>query len=143
MVKVLSIDGSGVKEGKYSMIVEVPVEVPADWFEYCFASDLFYTNRCGYWMRGVAFDSALGWLAWEHNDERPPSDEASAEVELKWRAGEVLPERWHRLDREAAARAWCEGVKRGGFDWWGGEYGDAGGEDVAVQKALLGEVCYG
>lgn len=51
-----------------------------------------------------------------------------------------LPKGWYLLDRNTAIRAWCEGVKRWGMDWY--EEVDAEREDVVVQLALLGEVRY-
>ena len=58
-----------------------------------------------------------------------------------WVNSEPLPKGWFRLDREAALRAWEEGIKRWGVGWY--EHTDSNREDVVIQLALLGEIRYG
>lgn len=128
--------------------VTVQIEVPVneEWIDYATqSSDLFRTDHCGYWMYGMDHDKDLGWLCYVHDEairlddvyDMPEYDAILA----RWKSGESLPEGWHRLDKDAAIRAYVEGVKKGGAFWY--EDGDAITYDVAIQKALLGEVVYG
>ncbi len=119
--------------------VTFDIEVPEDWIEFLVRySDLFGSNYCGYWLRGIEHDSD-GWIAWEHNDQ---SLSMSAETEMlaAWRAGCLMPG-FFRIDRAMAIKAYIEGVKRWGVDWY--KDGDGPRYDVVVQMALLGEVRYG
>ncbi len=66
------------------------------------------------------------------------------DVETRWRMwirGESLPERWFRINRFVALRAWEEGVKKWGVDWQ--DHTDSTREDIVLQLALLGELRYG
>jgi hypothetical protein len=107
-------------------------------------SDLFRTNYIGYWARGIEVDSKLGWLVYEMDEsaEGHDEDELHAIAVAAWRAGEVLPPRYSRLDRPAAVRAYNVGVRRWG-ERWAEERGDSTSYDCVVQMALLGEVRYG
>jgi hypothetical protein len=118
------------------------VDVDGFWVEYLTQHrDVFGPNYTGYWAFGVAQDQALGWLVFEQGDGRRPSSAHVADVLHAWRTGMPLLPPWHRLDRAAALRAWEEGVKRWGVDWY--EHTDGPREDVVIQLALLGEVRYG
>jgi len=113
------------------------------WVEYLTGpwADIFGRQYAGYWLRGVERDPS-GWLCRE-DDEKPRRGEEThlREAILAWRTGQELPRGWYRLDRAAALRAWEEGVKRWGVDWY--ENTDAAREDVVIQLSLLGEVRYG
>mgnify|MGYP000993946418 CR=1 FL=1 len=103
------------------------------------------TGYCGYWMYGMAYDSQLGWLCYEHKGEASISEVESSiayggALEL-WRAGLALPEGYYLLDSAAAIKAYGEGVKRYGAHWY--DDADASMYDVVIQMALLGEVKYG
>lgn len=130
-------------DGDLDLSVTITVKVDPEWIEFLTKySDIFGSPYyAGYWLFGVERDDALGWLAYEHGDDRRPSDRECKRVVALWRAGEPLPERWFRLDRAAAIKAWGEAVKRYGVDWY--EKADGAVYDVAVQMALLGEVRYG
>lgn len=119
------------------------VQIELSWIELTTkCSDLFRMDCVGYWLRGVEFDVELGWLCWEDDERRLHGREPNREAALKaWRAGDLLPEHWFRLDRAAALRAWEEGVKRWGVDWY--EDADSASYDTVVQIALLGEERYG
>ena len=119
------------------------VEVDSFWVEYLTRyNDVFGRQYAGYWLRGVERDDALGWLCWEDDEKHRWGKEPNLNQALAaWRAGEPLPEGWYRLDRAAALRAWEEGVKRWGVDWY--HQTDAGREDVVIQLSLLGEIKYG
>lgn len=123
--------------------VTVTVTVDEDWIEFLTKHpDIFGRDYCGYWLRGVEHDDERGWLVWEDDEEHRKGDEpGAAEAVAAWQAGEALPEGWYRLDRALAIKAWGEGVKRSGVDWY--ENGDGVAYDCAVQMALLGEVRYG
>ena len=111
------------------------------WVEYLTRfSDIFGQQYTGYWAHGADRNPQLGWLVFEHNDKEPDVSERKRVAAL-WRAGKDLPPRWYRLDRAAALRAWEEGVKRWGVNWY--DDVDSTREDVVVQLALLGEVRYG
>jgi hypothetical protein len=119
------------------------VDVNDDWIEYTMRySDIFSSSCAGYWLRGVAL-GPQGWLVWEDDDKCQSGQEPNREIAMKaWELdANPLPEHWFRLDRAAAIRAWEEGVKRWGVDWY--EEADAQREDVVLQLALLGEVRYG
>lgn len=118
------------------------VDVPLTWIKYLtYDATIFQRNYAGYWLCGVAYEENLGWLVYEEADDKAVGEARCEIVKKLWLAGEPLPERWFRLDRAAALRAWEEGVKRWGIDWY--EETDAQREDVVVQLALLGEVRYG
>ena len=118
------------------------VQVDPFWVEYLTQyNDVFNRGSAGYWLRGVE-RSELGWLCWEDDEQHRHGDEPDLEEALRaWVAGEPLPPHWFRLDRAAALRAWEEGVKRWGVDWY--EQVDADREDAVLQLALLGEMRYG
>lgn len=106
-------------------------------------ADIFGHNYCGYWMRGMEHDPKLGWLVYEHGDERKPDKKYAAEVEKLWREGKPLPPFWFRLDRRAALLAQAHGAAKWGAHWYGDAHTDATSYDVVIQLALLGEVRYG
>lgn len=122
---------------------ELTVEIDPSWFEYLTVHlDIFASTRAGYWLRGVENLPGLGWLCWEDDWKCHQGHEPNREAALKaWQAGAPLPEHWFKLDQDAAIRAWEEGVKRWGVDWY--ENVDGQREDVVVQLALLGEIRYG
>jgi hypothetical protein len=130
-------------EKKLTHTFQVTIEIDEAWIEYLTQhSDIFGRLYAGYWLRGVEHDKYRGWLCWEDDEEHRKGEEPDREAALKaWEAGETLPERWFRLDRAMAIRAWIEGVKRWGVDWIDGT--DATREDVVVQLAMLGEIRYG
>ena len=122
----------------------ITVTINPSWIEYLTKyPDIFDSNAAGYWLRGAEHDPELGWLCWE-DDEKCAHGEEPNRVEAyeAWKARlDPLPHGWFRLDRAAAIRAWEEGVKRWGVDWY--EKADSTSQDVVVQLALLGEVRYG
>lgn len=122
--------------------ITITAKVDPEWVKYCTQhSDLFSRDYCGYWLRGVEHDSEIGWLVWEDDEKCPPGKEPHRkEAFAAWRTGEALPSNWFRLDKEAALRAWAEGVKACGIDWY--EDGDANTYDYVIQMALLGEERY-
>ena len=63
-------------------------------------------------------------------------------AERAFKSGKPLPENYYRLDEAAAVRAYVEGCKRWGADWFESK-GDATTYDVVIQLALLGEIRYG
>jgi hypothetical protein len=119
------------------------VAVDPFWVEYLTQNvDIFNRKYAGYWAYGAVLDPELGWLVCDTvAADEVPSDADCDLAEARWRAGEPLPAHWYRLGRSAALRAWEEGVKRWGVDWY--DHTDAEREDVVVQLALLGEVRYG
>ncbi len=121
----------------------VTSDVDPEWVEYCTQyADLLERDHCGYWLRGVERDDALGWLTWEDDEQHSPGEEPEREAAIAaWRAGAELPKGWYRLDRDAAVKAWGAGVKKWGVDWY--EDADAHSYDCVIQMALLGEHRYG
>lgn len=105
--------------------------------------DIFMTNYCGYWMRGMEWDKKLGWLVFEHGGEVRAPKETNNDVMELWRSGKPLPKRWHRLDRAAVVRAYAEGVLLKGANWYEAADTDATTYDVVIQRALFGEEKYG
>lgn len=120
----------------------VTVEIDPFWVEYLtHYPDIFGRQYAGYWLRGVEQDE-YGWLCWEDDEKCARGSEPNrTEAFVAWVTGEPLPAHWFRLDRAAALRAWEEGVKRWGVDWY--QHTDAQREDVVIQLALLGELRYG
>jgi hypothetical protein len=112
------------------------------WIEFCTRdTDLFLRTYCGYWLRGVERDDALGWLVWEDDEKCAMGKEPNrAKAVAAWRAGSALPDHWFRLNVDAAKRAWVEGVKWRGEKWY--EDGDANAYDYVLQQALFGEQRY-
>ncbi len=132
------------------LTVSIKVKVDPDWVDYCVrAPDLFMTDYCGYWMAGMEQDNELGWLCYEYdiggdhnpNPWRLKKHPEYAAIVQAWREGKPLPERWYRLNKEAAIKAYKCGVERYGVNWY--EDGDATTYDVAIQLALLGKIVYG
>lgn len=127
--------------------VTLEVEVDPDWIDFCTSSyqDIFIYGYCGYWMQGLEHDDELGWLVRQSDDDRPAimvaKDAGYSKIVEAWKTGQDLPEGWHRLNKDAAIKAYAAGIKRYGLDWY--ENGDANTYDFAIQMALLGEIVYG
>ena len=115
-----------------------------DWIDYLVKyPDIFSTNYCGYWARGVE-QNDTGWLVWEDDEKTDHGKEPNREAAIQaWERGAGLPFGWYRLDEAAAIKAFEEGCKRWGVNWFEGEHNDAIGYDVVIQLALLGEIRYG
>jgi hypothetical protein len=102
--------------------------------------DLFMRGYCGYWLFGAHWDAKKRErLVFECDDDPPPTDSQVRKVLKQYRADGSLPERWFILNRAVAERAYSFLVARIGAE----DTGDASDYDVAVQRALLGEVRYG
>jgi hypothetical protein len=130
------------KHEPFEHTFSMTVKVDGFWVEYLTRfSDVFGRGYAGYWAYGAECDRELGWLVYEQSDDPRPNQTTVCAVERVWRAGKALPPRWYRLDRAAALRAWEEGIKRWGADWY--EQTDSTREDVVIQLALLGEIRYG
>lgn len=122
----------------------ITVAVDPFWVDYLTKyPGIFGRQYAGYWLRGVERHTERGWLCWEDDEQHRQGEEPDREEALEaWRSGDpALPKGWYRLDSAAALRAWEEGVKRWGVDWY--EQTDANREDVVVQLSLLGEIRYG
>ncbi len=134
------------KRDSLTVKVEFEVQVPKqDWIEYLTqCSDMFRTNYCGYWMRGIEHTRDRGWLCWVHGNDEEPADFNVLKLTAiaAWRKGEALPAGFLRLDKAAAIRAYTEAVKRWGVRWMEGRHNDAVGYDMAIQLALLDETKY-
>lgn len=107
--------------------------------------DIFLTSYCGYWMYGMERDPVLGWLCYEHGEEKTIpdvlNDPSYDQIVAMWKVGETLPERWFALNKEMVAKAWAEGVKMWGLLWF--IEADATSYDIVLQKAFFNEVRYG
>jgi len=126
--------------------VSFEIEIDNAWIDYCVKyNDVFMPSTCGYWMRGMEHDET-GWLCYEFEGPQQYQNnvEDSAEypaIVKAWRNGEELPKFWHRLNKGASIKAWTEGVKRFGVDWY--QNTDGTRDDMVIQMALLGEIVYG
>lgn len=131
-------------EVKYE--VNVPIE---DWINFLTQyNDIFRSDYCGYWLRGVKRDETLGWLVWEDDEEHRRGEEPNLEQALEiWRAGDAsqvpLPPGWFVINKATAIKAYQEGCKLWGEEWMDGEHSDALGYDRVIQRVLLGEERYG
>lgn len=124
-----------------TMEIKVPVR---DWIDYLTkGTDIFLRAYCGYWMLGVKLHPDRGWLVFEDPDgkytnKKEPGHDAAVEA---WEKGDALPRRWHKLDKETAIKAFVEGVRLWGVDWFE-KNGDGNSYDHVVQLAMLGERRY-
>lgn len=128
------------------LAVDISVNVPReDWIDYLTKySDIFSGDYIGYWGYGHRLrngDQKIGWIVLE-SDAQQVMESRGREAENCFRDKLPMPEGCHLLDETAAIRAYIEGVKKWGVDWFE-EKGDAGTYDIAIQLALLGEIRYG
>ena len=137
--------------------VEIEVVVDLDWVGMvAHYVDIFGHDYIGYWLRriGHSSDLALGQLGWEFElDKRTEGlgfiDRLPVEIEddlhkdaiRAWKDRQPLPPHYFALNIETAKKAWIEGVKKYGLDWY--ENGDADTYDYVLQMALLTEITYG
>lgn len=126
--------------------VSLEVVVDPEWIDFCVQyNDLFMYGYCGYWLAGMEHDDT-GWLVYEYDiggDDNPyPIDRKErADIVQAWQQGQPLPNRWYRLDKQAAILAYKHGVEKYGINWY--DEGDANTYDYVIQLALLGELVYG
>ena len=113
----------------------------AEWRDFLTHTDIFATDYCGYWLRGV-IKKGKDWLVWE-DDEQHGFDREPDRVEAiaAWKEGRPLPKGWFLLDNNAATKSFNFGVRKWGENWF--EQADSDMYDYCVQMALLGEVRYG
>lgn len=101
-------------------------------------TDIFGNSYIGYWAYRVKRYPDEGWLLCEtHNFDswQEREDMCTAASALK-EEGEPLPDGFHMLDKETAAKVAAKLGLR--IDNW-----DAEDIDVAIQKVLLGGIVYG
>lgn len=142
--------------------VTLDIDVDDGWIEFCTKeTDLFLNYHIGYWGHGVRPTGRKNaWLVWE-GEEDPRLADLLAKGEISFlnqlsdkackllhktaqdavKNGTPLPQYYHLLDAAAAGKAWAEGVKKYGLDWY--ENADSNVYDCVVQLALLGEIKYG
>lgn len=149
--------------------VKVNLEVKVDpaWIKLCVAHpDMFGFDYIGHWGRGIQIiangKKSVGWLVWEFEEDEQLSalmaregvsflnqlddeelDKLHQPALEAYAAGKPLPKYYHALDEDGAKRAWVEGVKRYGEDWYERPQTDANTYDAVLQLALLGEIKYG
>ena len=119
--------------------LRLELEISSDWIDYCIKhNDLFFSSCIGYWAYGISV--ADGWLVFdtEHGAERQ-----DIEAERAYLSGAPLPDGYYLINQELTIRAWEEGVKLYGLDWYNSGKTDATTYDVIIQKALFGDVKYG
>jgi hypothetical protein len=134
---------------KLKIEVEVDSKHLDDWTKFvtCF-DDIFASTYIGYWAYGMKRTDGLGWLVYEHAGEGTSVRGAAGlpeypEVVRLWKQKRKLPPKWYRLDADAAKRAFVEGVKAWGADWYKDGNTDATRYDYVLQMVLLGEERYG
>lgn len=122
------------------------VEVPLEWVKFVTDwLDGFASNVYGYWARGVLQEHD-SWLVWEDDEKCRHGKEPNREVAVRafhQTRNAPLPPKWFRFDQALAIRAYVEGVKLWGLNWYNSPKTDAIRYDVAIQMALFGEVKYG
>lgn len=135
-----------IHEGKLTFEVEIDRDTLHQFTrDVVLNSDLFNRGYCGYWLYGVEFltvDGESYTIAYEQADDDRPSESAQEEAVTCFEDKRPLPKGFHVLSKETAKKAYIEGVKRWGIDWYANN-GDGNGYDYVVQMALLGEVRYG
>lgn len=112
------------------------------WIEFCTKDrDVFGASCCGSFLFGIDQDNSLGWLVYEH-EEKVSIDKVPNEKKAiaAWRAGKPLPRGYYRLDLDAAKKAWIEGIKWRGVEWFAN--GDAIAYQYAIQRALFEDERY-
>ena len=139
-------------DGSVTHTVTFEVEVPEQWIELLTqCDDIFMSTCCGYWLRGIDQDASSpvskGWLVWEDDEKsaRRGKEPNVKEACFIWsmKPGHALPPHYFSLDRAAAVKAYVEGVKLWGVDWYNSPDTDSTRYDVVIQMALLGENKYG
>ena len=131
-------------DSKFKMTVEVEIIVDEEWINFVtMHNDIFMTDHCGYWLSGMEQEDDLGWLVYESGEDDENAQIAFLKPEYKkvvkdWKNGKTLPKKWMRLNRDVAIKAWVEGVKKYGVDWY--ENSDANSYDYVIQMAILGEL---
>jgi hypothetical protein len=136
-----SDDKQATEKVSATIEIEVPVET---WIDFLTKStDIFKHSYIGYWACGVKHHPERGWLVFEdcdgeYKNKKEPNHDKAVKA---WKAGEELPKRWFRLDKAMAIKAYVEGIKLWGIDWFDTK-GDASTYDAALQHAMLGELRY-
>lgn len=125
---------------------ELLIVVDSAWVDFVTKyNDIFGYYGIGQWAMG-AYNDESGWLIYEHGGEERRGDlverETPPEVLAAWDAGQPLPEKWHRLDRALAVKAFVEGVKARGVNWYTSGEADAPFYGYVIQMALFGEERY-
>lgn len=119
------------------------VIVPGEWIDFLTQyNDMFRTDHSGYWMY-AAEETAEGWLAFEMFQDKRPTPYAVKRALDALVDKRELPARFFTIDRAFAVKAYLEGVKRWGVEWYHKHNADAADYDIVVQMAALGEVRYG
>lgn len=115
------------------------------WIEFVssISPDIFMRSYCGHWARGVMHNKKRGWLVFEHGSDDSYNEADVREVTKLWTAGKPLPKNWHRFDAALANKAWLEGVRKFGEDWYDGDDGDGPRYDWVLQMALFNDVVGG
>jgi len=144
MSKWSHIGDDGKPVAHYTVTVDLPI--PDEWFEFCYAFDLFEKNYCGYWMFGIEHDDKLGWLVFETGGEEMPDEDMIFLATFIWKRNHFkgapdLPEGFMSLTDEVMARAYQIAVEKWGISWE--DNADALTYDYIIQMALLGETRYG
>ncbi len=133
-----TMDAESPSSSPYTLTIEVEVDPNAidEFLRHCTA---FFADPSGGWAYGVPCAGSNTWLVYEQSDGRP-SEISVARAERCHKTGKRLHAGWHTLDWDAAVRAWCEGARRWGRDWY--DSNDAGRYGIVLQIALLGELRY-
>jgi len=135
--------------------VEVEVEVPRDWLDWAGGgegwADLYQRCHCGYFLARIEQSEDLrSALAWEdEEDSSNPGADAEedemaphADAIAAFHAGNPLPKNYHLINEDFMVRAFVEGVKKFGADWYDPSQTDANTYDTVIQMALFGEQKY-
>lgn len=119
--------------------VEIEVRVDSNWINFVTCeNDIFRADHCGNWLYGIRVDD--GWLV-VHCENRVRARDI-ADKALKCRlAGIKMPDNCYILDRDMAIRAYAEGVKKYGPDWY--ENADVEKYSAVLQRAMFGAELYG
>ena len=90
------------------------------------------------WLRHLDGGNGLflAWNVWEDSGKIPSKRSLSG-----WRKGKQIPPHVYVINEDVATRAYIEGVKRWGVDWY--EHSDGNSYDTIMQVALLGDELYG
>lgn len=121
--------------------MNIDVDTKEEWIDYLTNySDIFGYNYIGYWARGIDRNEK-GWLLYEMYNEEHPSPEVEKAALKAWHNETTLPPYFFVLDKKMAEKAYVEGVKKWGMDWY--EKADANYYDYTLQMAILGETRYG
>ncbi len=133
----------------------ISIDMPSGWLEFCSNVDVIsYNSYCGYWAEywidiSENNSPSIKWLIYynpNNNDSIYPLTKVDS-YQQAYKAASAgsrkMPEHWYLFDEEIAIKAYLEGVKKWGMDWYNDPNTDGRNYDTAIQLALFGKLVFG